>query len=79
LKKETGKALKPEVIQKAMTRIEFTWDPIVSSLLKAAENAQKVGFLRKPDLQGIHDLGLLNEVLREKKLPEVEGPSLRKN
>jgi len=29
LKKETGKSLKDEVIQKAMARIVFTWDPSV--------------------------------------------------
>src|SRR5262249_42433606 len=34
LKKETGRALKDEVIQKAMARVEFTWDPICSSLKK---------------------------------------------
>src|SRR6266536_2332030 len=32
LRKETGKNLKDEVMQKAMSRVEFTWDPICSSL-----------------------------------------------
>jgi NitT/TauT family transport system substrate-binding protein len=77
LKKETGKALKDEVIKNAMSRVEFTWDPIASSLFKCAEAAHKVGFLRKkPDLRGIYDLRLLNEVLSEKKLPSIEEPKL---
>jgi NitT/TauT family transport system substrate-binding protein len=74
LKKETGKQLKEEVMKRAMTRIEFTWDPIVSSLFRCAEAAHKVGFLRqRPDLKGIYDLHLLKEVLQEKKLPALEG------
>ena len=77
LKKETGKALKEEVIKNAMTRIEFTWDPIVPSLYKCAEAAHKVGFLRKtPDLRGIHELRLLKEVLNEKKLPSIDEADL---
>lgn len=74
IKKETGKMLKPEVIQKAMSRVEFTWDPICSSLKKSAEAAHKVGFTKKlPALGGIYSLNLLNDVLKEKNLPLVEG------
>jgi NitT/TauT family transport system substrate-binding protein len=73
LKKETGKALKAEVIERAMKRVEFTWDPVSSSLFKSAEAAHQVGFIRKvPDLKGIYDLGLLQEVLKEKNLPPVQ-------
>ena len=72
LKKETGKALPGGVIAKAMERVEFTWDPITASLRKSAEAAHKVGFLKKPpDLTGIYSLHMLNEVLKEKKLPAV--------
>ena len=76
LKKETGKALKDEVIQKAMTRVEFTWDPICASLKQSAEASHRIGFIRKePALGGIYALTLLNEVLKEKNLPAVEGPT----
>jgi NitT/TauT family transport system substrate-binding protein len=76
IKKETGKTLKAEVIQKAMSRVEFTWDPICSSLKKSADAAHTVGFTRKvPALGGIYSLNLLNEVLKEKNLPLVEGPT----
>ena len=74
LKLETGKALKAEVIQKAMTRIELTWDPICSSLKSSAEASHRIGFLKlAPRLDGIYSLSLLNEVLKEKNLPPVEG------
>jgi len=74
LKKETGKTLKPEVIQKAMARVEFTWDPICASLRKSAASAHTVGFFKKPPaLDGIYSLELLNAVLKEKNLPLVEG------
>jgi NitT/TauT family transport system substrate-binding protein len=76
IKKETGKTLKAEVIQKAMSRVEFTWDPICSSLKKSADAAHTVGFTRKaPALEGIYSLDLLNDVLKEKNLPLVAGPT----
>jgi NitT/TauT family transport system substrate-binding protein len=72
LKKETGKALPEAVITRAMERVEFTWDPISSSLRQSADAAHKVGFLRKPPkLDGIYSLRLLNEILREQSLPVV--------
>ena len=75
LKKETGKAMAETVVEKAVGRVEFTWDPISSSLYKCAEASHQVGFIRKkPDLQGIYELGLLNEVLEEKNLPPLPGP-----
>ncbi len=73
LKKETGKTLKAEVIQKAMARVEFTWDPIPSSLKKSAEASHRIGFVKTmPELGGIYSLGLLNDVLKEKNLPPVQ-------
>src|SRR5262245_31325311 len=74
LKKETGKPLKPEVIARALDRVELTWDPIAASLRQSAETAYKIRFLRKPpQLDGLYSLNLLNAVLREKGLPEVKG------
>ena len=44
-----------------------------ASLLKSAEDAYRIGFLKeKPDLSRIYDLKLLNEVLREKGLAEIK-------
>jgi len=76
LKKETGKALKEEVIQRAMARVEFTWDPICSSLKKSAEASHSIGFIKAaPELRGLYSLSLLNDLLKEKNLAPVEGPT----
>jgi NitT/TauT family transport system substrate-binding protein len=67
LKKETGKALPEKVVQQAMERVEFTWDPIGSSLKSGANAAFEVGIVKtKPDLTGIYSLKILNDVLKEK-------------
>jgi NitT/TauT family transport system substrate-binding protein len=60
------------VIARALDRVEFTWDPVNTSLLKGAEAAHRIGFLKsKPKLDGIYSLGPLNEVLKERGLTEV--------
>src|SRR5262249_43050306 len=75
LKKETGKALRQDVISKAMSRIAFTWDPIAASLQRSAQAAHELGFIRRtPELKGIYDLRLLQDVLKEKGLPPVKEP-----
>ncbi len=73
LKKETGKGLSADVIRSAFRRIEFTWDPIQSSLYKSADDAFAAGFLKeKPELAGIYNLSPLNSVLKDMKLKTVE-------
>jgi len=74
LQKETGKALAPEVLDDAFSRMQVTYDPIRSSLLKSTQQAFEEGFLGRtqPDLSGLYDLNLLNEVLREKKAGPVQ-------
>jgi NitT/TauT family transport system substrate-binding protein len=74
LQKETGKSLAPEVLDDAFSRMQVTYDPIRSSLLKSTQQAFDEGFLgrSKPDLSGLYDLTLLNEVLREKKARPVQ-------
>jgi NitT/TauT family transport system substrate-binding protein len=72
LRKETGKALLPRVISRALGRVELTWDPVAPSLRKNAAFAHEIGFIKAaPRLDGIYSLRLLNEVLHEKNLPEV--------
>jgi NitT/TauT family transport system substrate-binding protein len=70
----TSKALAPAVIDSAWSHIAVTDDPVASSLFKSADEAFDLGFLGndKPDLSGIYALDLLNELLREKGLPEVK-------
>ena len=74
LQKETGKALAPEVLDDAFSRMRVTYDPIRSSVLKSTQQAFDEGFLGRtqPDLSGLYDLTLLNEVLREKKASPVQ-------
>jgi NitT/TauT family transport system substrate-binding protein len=72
LQAETGKALPAPVLDRAWQHIELTPDPVKASLLKSADDAHRIGFLReKPDLSRIYDLSLLNEILREQGKPEV--------
>jgi NitT/TauT family transport system substrate-binding protein len=74
LKKETGRALQALVIERALSRVELTWDPVCASLKSSAEASYRAGFLRaRPALEGIYSLSLLDEVLKEKNLPPIEG------
>lgn len=72
LKAETGKSLQPEAITRALSRVEFTYDPVQSSLFKSAEDAHKVGFLKSPpNLDGIYSLNFLNAALKAQGLPTL--------
>jgi sulfonate transport system substrate-binding protein len=68
IRKETGKALSPAVLDEAFARMEVTYDPLRETLLTSARHAYELGFLGRqmPDLSGIYDLTLLNQVLAEK-------------
>ncbi len=67
----TGKALSPETIAGAWSRLTFTVDPIASSLETSAANAAAVGLLDPVDLDGIYDLTILNKVLASLGRPEI--------
>jgi NitT/TauT family transport system substrate-binding protein len=74
IKRITGAALAPEVVEQAWANIEFTWDPIASSLRTSTDAAFALGFLgdSKPKLDGLYDLAPLNRVLDALKLPPVK-------
>jgi sulfonate transport system substrate-binding protein len=74
LQKEIGKPLAPEVLDDAFSRMAATYDPIRASLLKSTQQAFDEGFLGRtpPDISGLYDLSLLNEVLREKKARPIQ-------
>lgn len=73
LKAETGRALAEPVLERAWSNLELTHDPVRISLLKSAEAAHRIGFLKvKPDLSRLYDLRLLNEVLREQGRAQVQ-------
>ncbi|MFL6378618.1 MAG: ABC transporter substrate-binding protein, partial [Nitrososphaeraceae archaeon] len=71
-KKLTGKAIAEDELIQAFSRIDFTYDPLKLSLFQSANNAYDLGFLAKgkphPDLSGIFDLTLLDQVLKSKAL-----------
>ncbi|HEX6378312.1 MAG TPA: aliphatic sulfonate ABC transporter substrate-binding protein [Nitrososphaeraceae archaeon] len=67
LKKITGKTIPDEEIRDALTRLEFTFDPVEESLFKIADNAYELGYLDNgrsiSDLSNIFDLTILNDIL----------------
>ncbi len=69
----TTAELPADLIDTAIQRIDFTWDPLTASVDVMADHAFQLGFLggTRPDLRGLFALGALNEVLREKGLPSV--------
>lgn len=68
IQKETGKALPDGLLDEAFTRIEVTYDPLRNTLLTSARSAFEAGFLGRemPDLSGLYDLTILNQVLTSK-------------
>ncbi|MDF6045864.1 aliphatic sulfonate ABC transporter substrate-binding protein [Streptomyces sp. JH14] len=76
LEKLSGKALPSDVIDPAWQSIQFTDDPLASTLNTEAEHAVKAGLLEKPDLKGIYDLTLLNKVLKADGKSEVDDAGL---
>lgn len=74
IKKATSAALPKEVIDTAWGNMRLTYDPFSASLFKSASDAFKLGFLgaREPDLRGIYDLTLLNDLLKQRGLEQVQ-------
>jgi sulfonate transport system substrate-binding protein len=68
ISKETGKALSADLLNDSFGRLQVTYDPLKASLFNAARSAFDAGFLGRqmPDLSGMYDLSLLNQVLTEK-------------
>lgn len=69
IQRETNKALPADVLNEAFSRLQPTYDPLHTALNTAAQQAFEDGFLGRqmPDLSGLYDLTLLNEILGEKK------------
>jgi NitT/TauT family transport system substrate-binding protein len=74
LQKESGKPLAQVVLDDAFSRMTATYDPLRSTLTKSTQQAFEEGFLGRtqPDISGLYDLTLLNEVLREKKARPIQ-------
>ena len=73
--KATGKAIAPDLVTASFDSITFTTDPIVTSLLKNAQESKTLGFTTTDDVKGIYDLSILNKVLKAKSLPAIAVPA----
>ncbi|TVP39806.1 ABC transporter substrate-binding protein [Candidatus Nitrosocosmicus arcticus] len=77
LKKITGQEISENVLNKAYSNLEITYDPLKLTLFKSANDAYDLGFIEKgkdrPNLSGIYDTTLLNEVLAEKGLKSIDN------
>lgn len=60
-------------LRTALTRMEFTYDPLEDTVAKMAQDAYLLDLLgdEEPDLQGMFDLDILNGVLQERGLEAV--------
>ncbi|MPY58122.1 aliphatic sulfonate ABC transporter substrate-binding protein [Streptomyces spongiae] len=76
LKVDSGKELPADVLDPAWKSIQFTNDPLASTLNTEAEHAVNAGLLEKPDLNGIYDLAPLNKVLKAEGESEVDDAGL---
>ncbi|GAA1048502.1 hypothetical protein GCM10009569_06210 [Arthrobacter russicus] len=76
LKQAAGATLPDEVLQRALANLTFTADPIATSYPALLANGVKAGVTQDADLNGIFDLRLLNEVLKERNKPAISAGSL---
>ncbi len=59
-------------LRTALTRMEFTYDPLEETVVQSAEAAYSLGLLdEEPDLEGMFNLDILNGVLLERGLEAV--------
>lgn len=76
LKALTGKVLPAKVLGAAWSELTVTNDPLASTLKAEAQHAVTAGFVKQPDLSGIYDLTLLNQVLSAEGKPAVSAAGL---
>lgn len=77
LKRLTGQTIPDDQLKEAFSRLELTYDPLQQTLIKSANDAFDVGFLGKtrPDLTGIFELNILNQVLKDEGLENITRTS----
>jgi NitT/TauT family transport system substrate-binding protein len=73
IKDSTGEVVNPATITNAWDNLEFTVDPISTSLAKSARDARAVGLLQPVNLKGIYDLRFLNKALKAAARPPVSS------
>ena len=73
LEKLTYNALPEAILDSAFERVRFDWDPLQETVMKQGHAAYRLGYLKKePNLSGLFDLQLLDEVLTERKQKAIE-------
>lgn len=72
----TQKALPAGVLDSAWRSIRLLDDPLAATAQQQAAHAVRVGLLKSPRLDGIYDLRLLNQVLRQQGDPPVSAAGL---
>jgi len=69
----TGKPLKPDIVAASFKEITFTNDPDAASLKTAADQAAALGLLKPVNLNGIYELGPLNQALAAAGESQIAG------
>ncbi|HEU0131370.1 MAG TPA: ABC transporter substrate-binding protein [Mycobacteriales bacterium] len=79
LEKLAGKPLAQPVLDRAFANLTVTDDPLAATLAESAAHATNAGLLKAPDLAGIYDLRILNQVLSATGRPAVADAGLGRN
>ncbi len=69
LKRESGKELPPDYLDRSFGRITFTYEPMKEQVLESAKHAFVVGYLGKSEfnLDELYDLSFLNQAKNDKR------------
>jgi NitT/TauT family transport system substrate-binding protein len=76
LTKDAGKPLSDAVLTSSLAHLTLTDDPLGKTIVEQANKAVDLGLITKPDLTGILDLGILNDVRKSKNLPAIDDAGL---
>lgn len=76
LKQAAGATLPNEVLDRALANLTFTADPIAASYQTLLANGVKAGVTQDADINGIFDLRLLNELLKDRNKPAISAGGL---
>ncbi|MBW4095690.1 MAG: ABC transporter substrate-binding protein [Acidobacteria bacterium] len=76
LKASAGSSLSDAVLQRALTELHFTADPLAATYPELVAHGVQSGVSKQADINGLFDLRLLNRVLRDAKAAPVSAVGL---
>ncbi|MFQ4148302.1 ABC transporter substrate-binding protein [Arthrobacter sp. LAPM80] len=76
LKSAAGKALPADVIDRSLSELTFTADPLAATFPKLLQNGVTAGVGKQADLSGIFDLKPLNGILLKAGKPKISAGGL---